>query len=73
MKQYLNKIVRSLNSKEKAKLIPINYYAKTKIKIEKIIKENFKDSRHSTKILRPFTVLAPMEDLICQFLSFLKI
>ena len=59
---------------EKAKLIPINYYANTKIKCEKIIKENFKDSQHSTKILRPFTVFVPYgrpDMLILKMLTYL--
>lgn len=43
---------------EKSKLFAINYYAKTKIECEKIVKKNQKYF-NSVKILRPFTVYGP--------------
>lgn len=58
--------------KENSRLNPINFYAKTKIRCEKIIKQNFKNSKHSTKILRPFTVYGPFgrpDMLILKFLT----
>lgn len=43
---------------EKSKLSAINYYAKTKIECEKLVKKNQKYF-NSVKILRPFTVYGP--------------
>lgn len=60
---------------ENTKLKPINYYAKTKIECEKIIKNNYKNLPISTKILRPFTVYGPYgrpDMLILKFLSYMK-
>ena len=60
---------------ENAKLIPINYYARTKIECEKIIKRQYKNLPKSTKILRPFTVYGPYgrpDMLILKFLSYMK-
>ncbi len=45
--------------KENFKLKPINYYAKTKIECEKIVKKILKNSNCSTSIIRPFTVYGP--------------
>lgn len=61
--------------KEISKLNPINFYAKTKIKCEKIIHQNFKNSKHSTKILRPFTVYGPFgrpDMLILKMLTLIR-
>ena len=61
--------------REIAKLDPINFYAKTKIKCEKIIHQNFKNSKHSTKILRPFTVYGPFgrpDMLILKMLTLIR-
>jgi UDP-glucuronate 4-epimerase len=61
--------------KENVQLIPINYYAKTKIECKNIIHKNFKNANHSTKILRPFTVYGPFERLdmlILKMLTFIK-
>ncbi len=44
---------------ENFKLIPKNYYAKTKIICENIIKKNLKNKNISYKIVRPFTVYGP--------------
>ncbi len=59
---------------ESAKLKPINYYAKTKIECEKIIKSK-KNLNFSIKILRPFTVYGPFgrpDMLILKLLTYLK-
>ena len=45
--------------KENFKLKPINYYAKTKIECEKIIKKKLDNLECSTSIIRPFTVYGP--------------
>ena len=61
--------------KENVQLVPINYYAKTKIECENIVHKNFKNSNHSTKILRPFTVYGPFgrpDMLIIKMLTFIK-
>ena len=61
--------------KENVQLIPINYYAKTKIECENIVHKNFKNANHSTKILRPFTVYGPFgrpDMLILKMLTFIK-
>lgn len=61
--------------KENSRLNPINFYAKTKIRCEKIIQQNFKNSKHSTKILRPFTVYGPFgrpDMLILKFLTLVR-
>ena len=61
--------------KENTQLIPKNYYAKTKIQCENIIKKNFKKSNHSTKILRPFTVYGPFgrpDMLILKMLTYIR-
>lgn len=69
---YGNKTKYPIN--ESAKLKPINYYAKTKIECEKIIKTQ-KNINFSTKILRPFTVYGPFgrpDMLILKLLTHLK-
>ena len=61
--------------REVSKLNPINFYAKTKIKCEKIIHQNFKNSKHSIKILRPFTVYGPFgrpDMLILKMLTLIR-
>ena len=58
--------------KENAKLIPINYYAKTKIRCEKIIHNNLAKKNANVKIIRPFTVYGPYgrpDMLIIKFLN----
>ena len=45
--------------KENFKLQPKNYYAKTKIECENIVKKKLKNSNCSTSIIRPFTVYGP--------------
>tara|TARA_B100001175_G_scaffold251358_1_gene218693 strand:- start:3012 stop:3983 length:972 start_codon:yes stop_codon:yes gene_type:complete len=45
--------------KENFKLKPKNYYAKTKVLCEKIIKEKIDTKKISTVIIRPFTVYGP--------------
>jgi UDP-glucuronate 4-epimerase len=60
---------------ESAKLKPINYYASTKIKCEKYIKNQLKNSNTSIKIIRPFTVYGPFgrpDMLILKYLNFIK-
>lgn len=61
--------------KEDAKLKPINYYASTKIKCEKYIKNKLKNFNSSVKIVRPFTVYGPFgrpDMLILKYLNFIK-
>ena len=60
---------------ENFKLKPKNYYAKTKISCEEMIKRKFKNSKTSIKILRPFTVYGPYgrpDMLILKLLSLIK-
>jgi UDP-glucuronate 4-epimerase len=45
--------------KENFRLIPKNHYAKTKVKCEKLIKTELKNTNISIKIIRPFTVYGP--------------
>ncbi len=45
--------------KENFKLKPINYYAKTKVECENIIRRKLSNSKCSTSIIRPFTVYGP--------------
>ncbi len=44
---------------ENFKFKPKNYYAKTKISCEKLIKKKLKNTKTSVKIIRPFTVYGP--------------
>ena len=60
---------------ENAKLKPINFYASTKIKCEKYIKNQLKNLNTSIKIIRPFTVYGPFgrpDMLILKYLNFIK-
>lgn len=61
--------------KENFKFKPKNYYAKTKISCEKLIKRKLKNSSTSVKIIRPFTVYGPYgrpDMLILKLLSLIK-
>lgn len=61
--------------KENSKLKPINYYARTKIRCEKIISRYLSKKNINTKIVRPFTVYGPYgrpDMLIIKFLNYLK-
>ncbi len=60
---------------ENFKLKPKNYYAKTKISCEKIIKRKLKKTKTLVKIIRPFTVYGPYgrpDMLILKLLSLIK-
>ena len=60
---------------ENFKFKPKNYYAKTKITCEKIIKKKLKNTTTSVKIIRPFTVYGPYgrpDMLILKLLSLIK-
>ena len=61
--------------KENFKLIPKNYYAKTKIKCENIVKKILKKNNTPYKIVRPFTVYGPYgrpDMLILKYLLYSK-
>ena len=61
--------------KENFKFKPKNYYAKTKISCEKLIKKKLENSNTSVKIIRPFTVYGPYgrpDMLILKLLSLIK-
>tara|TARA_B100001057_G_scaffold493954_1_gene589484 strand:- start:7101 stop:8072 length:972 start_codon:yes stop_codon:yes gene_type:complete len=54
---------------------PKNFYAKTKISCERLIKKKFKNTKTSIKIIRPFTVYGPYgrpDMLILKLLSLIK-
>ena len=60
---------------ENFKFKPKNYYAKTKITCEKLIKKKLKNTTTSVKIIRPFTVYGPYgrpDMLILKLLSLIK-
>ena len=60
--------------KENFKLKPKNYYAKTKVKCEKMIKKELSKYNISTIIIRPFTVYGPYgrpDMLILKMLNFI--
>lgn len=61
--------------KENTELRPINYYASTKIKCEKIIQKQLVKKDISVKIVRPFTVYGPYgrpDMLIIKFLNYVR-
>ena len=60
---------------ENFKFRPKNYYAKTKISCEKLIKKKLKTTNTSVKIIRPFTVYGPYgrpDMLILKLLSLIS-
>tara|TARA_A100001015_G_scaffold52906_1_gene57974 strand:- start:1978 stop:2949 length:972 start_codon:yes stop_codon:yes gene_type:complete len=60
---------------ENFKFKPKNYYAKTKITCEKLIRKKLKKTETSVKIIRPFTVYGPYgrpDMLILKLLSLIK-
>ena len=60
---------------ENFKFKPKNYYAKTKITCEKLIKKKLKNTTTSVKIIRPFTVYGPYgrpDMLILKLLSLIR-
>ncbi len=61
--------------KENFKLIPKNYYAKTKITCEKIVTKGFAKNNIPFKIVRPFTVYGPYgrpDMLVLKYLTYSK-
>ena len=58
--------------KENVSLKPINLYAKTKLKCEKILIKEFKNQDIDLKIFRPFTVYGDFARPDMIFLTFLK-
>jgi len=58
--------------RESSKLLPINFYAKTKKKCEKFLQNQLKNTDIDLKIFRPFTVYGPYARPDMLFISYLK-
>ena len=58
--------------RENFKLLPINFYAKTKKECEKFLQRQFKNTDIDLKIFRPFTVYGPYARPDMLFISYLK-